>query len=225
MEALWTRFLPTIDKVLSLIRSGTIGEVMSVEADFGFRSTFDPQSRLFNQDKGGGSLLDVGIYPVFLSLLILGKPENIKASACIGSTNVDESCAMILKYANNKVAVLHSSIVTKTKSEAYIYGEKGYIRINSRWHEPTSLTLQLNDSEPQDFFFDFDNRGYAYEIREVIRCLGRRQKESKLMSLDFSLDLIELLDAIRMKAVIYYPRTDYPDPKPLVEDDTKFSMN
>ena len=167
MEALWTRFLPTIQKTLSLIKSGAIGEVLSLKADFGFRATFDPDSRLFNQQLGGGALLDVGIYPVFLSMLLFGKPTGIQAMATIGSTNVDESCGVLMKYTNNKMAVLHSSIVTKTPTEAYIFGEKGAIRINSRWHEPTSVTLLQNGKDPQDFFFQFDSNGYRYEAEEV----------------------------------------------------------
>ena len=175
MEALWSRFLPSIQKVLSLIEKGTIGEVVSMKADFGFNAIFDPNGRLFDQRLGGGSLLDVGIYPVFLSLLLLGKPSQIQAMATIGKTNVDESCGILLKYPKNKMAILHSSIVTKTATEAFIYGEKGTIRINSRWHEPTSVTLLLDGKEPKDFFFDFNSNGYHYEAEEVMRCLRKKK--------------------------------------------------
>ncbi len=225
MEALWTRFLPTTLKVLELIEKGTIGEVNSLRADFGFKSTVDPQSRLFNQSLGGGSLMDVGIYPVFLSLLLLGKPSSVKASASIGRTNVDENCGMLLKYENNKMAFLQSSIIVETGTEAFIYGEKGTIRINSRWHEPTSITLLPHQGEPKDFFFDFDSNGYSYEAEEVMRCLRNGQQESELMSLDFSLDLIELLDTIRMKAGIYYPKNDNFTEAISAAESINFSMN
>ncbi len=224
MEALWTRFLPTIEQTLSLIESGVIGEVISLKADFGFRAPFEAKGRLFNQNLGGGALLDVGIYPVFLSLLLFGNPIDTKAIATIGKTNVDENCSVLLKYANHKMAVLQASIVTKTSNEAIVYGTKGMIRINSRWHEPTSVTLMLEGEEPKDYFFEFKGNGYLYEAQAVMNDLAKGQKENPLMTLDFSLDLIELLDRIRREAGIFYPQHDHVV-KEMQANEIKFSTN
>ncbi|HFC00904.1 MAG TPA: Gfo/Idh/MocA family oxidoreductase, partial [Phaeodactylibacter sp.] len=125
MEALWTRFLPSIEKVLELIANDVIGEVHTIKADFGFKAKFDPQNRVFNNALGGGALLDIGIYPLFLALLIFGKPNNIQASAKTGTTYVDETCAMILDFPKNKIAILHATIIADTPTEAFIYGSKG----------------------------------------------------------------------------------------------------
>lgn len=225
MEGLWTRFLPTTIKVLEMIESGIIGEVLSLKADFGFQAPFQPDRRLFNQDLGGGALLDVGIYPVFLSLLLFGKPDAIKAMATIGSTNVDESCGMMLNYGDQKMAMLHSSIITDTPTEAYIFGEKGCIRINRRWHEATSVTLMLNGQEPKDYFFEFNSTGYRYEAEEVMRCVRAGQLESDILPLGFSRNLMELLDRIRLEAGIFYPRHDQFTKEMLIEGDGGFSMN
>jgi len=224
MEALWTRFLPTIEKTLELIEEGAIGELISLKADFGFDAPFDPESRLFNQNLGGGSLLDVGIYPVFLSLLLFGKPQTIKASATIGTTNVDENCGVVLKYENNQIAILDSSMVTKTATEAIINGTKGTIKINSRWHEPTSLTLSLKDGTSKDFHFDFNSNGYHYEAAAVMESLEKNQTEHPWMSLDFSLDLMELLDQIRLESRIFYPLHDQ-FVKTIKPGEIKFSTN
>lgn len=225
MEALWTRFLPSIKRTISLIEEGAIGEITSIKADFGFKADFDPDARLFNLGLGGGSLLDVGIYPVFLSLLLLGKPYSVKASASIGPTRVDESCGVLLQYAHNKLAMLHSSIVSKTDTIALICGEKGNIRINSRWHEPTSITLLLEGQEPKDIFFEYSTNGYSYEIEEVMQMIANDKLESDLLPLDFSLDLIELLDEIRLKAGIFYPNCDAITKTLRFEKGSKFSMN
>ncbi len=225
MEALWTRFLPTTQKVLDLIAVGAIGDINTVKADFGFKANPDPKARLFNQGLGGGALLDVGIYPVFLACLLLGKPTSISAEASIGTTNVDENCGMLLKFKNNKLAILHASIISKTKTEALIYGDKGIIQIHGRWHEPTSITLYPEDGEPQDFFFDFDSNGYKYEILEVQSCLEKGLIESPEMSFDFSIDLMEVLDDIRMQAGIYYPMYDHFTDKEIASKANNFSQN
>ncbi len=224
MEALWTRFLPTTQKALEWIEEGKIGKVKIVKADFGFKADLDPKSRLFNLDLGGGSLLDVGIYPVFLALLILGKPDQIKAMATIGKTQVDEACSILLKY-KNQMAILDSSVTAQTDTVAIIYGEKGSIKFHSRWHEPTSLTLHVYGEEPQDVFFDYPSKGYHYEAQEVMNCIGKGQIESKLLSFDFSLDLMELLDEIRMEAGIYYPKYDNMAKVVKSDEGIRFSKN
>ncbi len=205
MEALWTRFLPTTLKALELIREGAVGQVLSVKADFGFKAAFDPEGRLYNPALGGGSLLDIGIYPVFLALLVLGKPDKIKAMARIGSTGVDEECGILFQYADGRMAHLHSTVLARTKTEAFIYGEEGVIHLHTRWHEPTSMSLLRPDGRPQDFRFDWKTNGYSYEALEAMRCLAQGLKESPLMPLSFSLDLIELLDAIRRQIGLAYP--------------------
>ena len=208
MEALWTRFLPTTKKVLELIDDDVIGEITGVKADFGFKAKFDESGRLYNQNEGGGALLDIGIYPIFLALLLLGKPEEIKAIASIGQTNVDETCHMLFKYSNNRIANLHASILNETATEAFIYGTKGVIRINSRFHESTSVTLLLNDKEPKDIFFEFLGFGYRYEAEAVMEYLSKDVIEHPLMPHSFSVDLMELLDRVRKEAGIFYPTYD-----------------
>lgn len=207
MEAFWTRFLPGIKKVLELIQSGAIGQIKMVKADFGFKAEFNPSSRLFDLDLGGGSLLDVGVYPLFLSLLLLGKPSSIKAISHIGRTGVDENCGIIFDYSNGEMANLFSSIVTDTITQAEIFGETGSIRIHKKWFMPSPVSLIKGDKE-EKFEFDFTGNGYNYEIEEVVKCLEEGKTESELLPLDFSLDLMELLDHVKKECGIHYPSHD-----------------
>ena len=205
MEALWTRFMPPINKVLEIIESGEIGELHSVKADFGFAAEFKPEGRLFDPALGGGSLLDIGIYPVFLALLLLGKPEQVDARAVLGPTHVDSICGMLLKFPGDKLAILDSTILSDTKTEAFIYGSIGHIHIHSRWHEMTSLSLHLKGGgEVRHFDFENECLGYRYEAEEVMHCIASGKKQSERMPHTFSRLLIESLDAIRYKAGIVY---------------------
>lgn len=204
MEALWTRFLPVTEKALELIASGAIGEVLSIKADFGFKAAFEPRSRLYDPVLGGGALLDIGIYPAFLAQVLLGKPTAIKALASIGPTGVDEEIGVVLQYAGGQMAHLHASIRSKTKTEAFIYGELGVIHIHTRWHEATALTLLKNEQRPLDYTFAMRSRGYNFEAQEVMRCLQEGLKESPLWPLKSTQSLMELLDAIRRETGIVY---------------------
>ncbi|NQX78367.1 Gfo/Idh/MocA family oxidoreductase [Gilvibacter sp.] len=122
MEALWTRFIPATEKVLELIDQGTIGKTVSVRADFGFPASQDPNGRLFNKSLGGGSLLDIGIYPLYLSYLLLGKPEAIDAEATMHYTGVDSHCHIELAYSDGQTAILESTFLETTPTEAIIEG-------------------------------------------------------------------------------------------------------
>lgn len=205
MEAIWTRFFPSILKILEIVKSGTIGDLVMLKADFGFKATVDFESRLYNRDLGGGSLLDIGIYPLFLAQLLFGKPSEIKAFAQIGETGIDENCSMLLRFSENQHAVLDSTIVNDTPTVAHIYGTKGRIKIHRRWHEANRFTLFIEGKDPEEFSFDHEGcRGYRFEIEEVMRCVQAGKKESGVLPLSFSRDLMELLDAVRKEIGLEY---------------------
>jgi predicted dehydrogenase len=204
MEAMWTRFIPAIRKSLQLIESGAIGDIVHIKADFGYKAQYDPAWRLFNKELGGGSLLDIGIYPVFLILLLLGEPDEIAADAIIGRTGVDELMSAYFKYYNGKMATLYSTLIANTPAEAEISGTKGYLRINRMWHMSRSLELHLNDGQSETFDFSYRGMGYEYEAEEVTSCLQKGLKESDLLPLELSLQMIKVLDLMRKKCGITY---------------------
>ncbi len=203
MEGLWTYFLPHYQHTLKILKSKELGEVKSLKADFGFAADFKPDERLFNKKLGGGSLLDVGIYPLFVALSILGYPEKMTAEATIGETNVDESCTMQLAYKNNVKASLFSSITQKTKTEVFIECEKGTILIHGEFHAPSSITIQ-KDGVQQHVNFECTTNGFYYEIQHAQKMLSLNHKESDLMSFDMSLQLISLLDSVRDIIGLHY---------------------
>ncbi len=204
MEALWTRFLPSTIKVLELIASGAIGKIKTIQADFGFVPPYLPERRVLNTKLGGGAFLDIGIYPAFLSLLLLGYPSRIDAMSTFGPTGADETTSFLYQYDNEATAVLNCSFGADTSTEAFIYGSEGYIRMHRRFHEARKLTLCIPEKEPEEFEFERETFGYNYEISEVNRCLLAARTESELMPLSMSLKLIHLLDKTREAAGIIY---------------------
>ena len=203
MDALWTRFLPTIGKTLDLLPQ--IGPIRSIHADFGFKANFDPQSRLFNPLLGGGSLMDIGIYPVFLALLILGYPDEIRADAVFGSTGVDESLSAIFRYKSGALATLRSTFLADTKTEAEIAGELGTIYIHPRWHMPSHIELKKRGRNPEFYHFIYRKNGYEYEAEECMRCLDKSMVESSQLPHSFTSQLMKALDGIREKVGLVYP--------------------
>ncbi len=203
MEAMWSRFLPTIIKAQELIASGTIGEVRILNADFGFRTSINEDSRLFNLALGGGALLDVGIYPLSLAFLLFGAPTNIASAAHLGETGADEQAAIVLSYTRGQLALLSTAIRTNTAHEALIYGTDGYIRIPDWWHA-NRLILNKGGKE-ETFEVPHDGNGYSHEAAEVARCVRAGKTESETMSLDETLSIMTTMDAIRAQWGLKYP--------------------
>ncbi|MFS4469211.1 Gfo/Idh/MocA family protein [Maribacter sp. 2210JD10-5] len=204
MEALWTRFNPTILKVKELIENGAIGDVGYLHADFAFYGLDrDEKGRLLNPDLAGGSVLDIGIYPIFLSYLLLGMPEEIIAKSKFFKTGAEIQTAMLFEYENAQ-AMLYSGLSSNAEMKAKITGSKGSIYIKPRWHEATGFILE-KDGETKDMQIGKRGKGYTYEIKEVQHCLEQGKKESQRWSHKNSMDLCKLLDTVREKSGIKFP--------------------
>ncbi|HEX8429232.1 Gfo/Idh/MocA family oxidoreductase [Hymenobacter sp.] len=205
MEAFWTRFFPAINKALELVADGTIGEVKHLAADFGFVASYQPEARLFNPELAGGSLLDIGVYPLFISKLFLGEPQEIRAVAVPAPTGVDQNCAMVLSYASGATASLFSTLAANTDNQCILYGSKGQLHLNGRFHAANSLALRLTDQEPQLISCEKQGYGYHYEAEHVQQCLEQGLTESPLLPLQFSQELMQLMDTVRQQIGLRYP--------------------
>ncbi|HLT32412.1 MAG TPA: Gfo/Idh/MocA family oxidoreductase [Aquaticitalea sp.] len=196
MEGLWTYFLPHYQFALQELASKKFGTIVKLEADFGFAPYADMETRLFKKSLGGGSLLDVGIYPVFCALSTLGKPIDIDAKATFFENGVDTSCEMVFNYDNGVKAFLKSSIIEKTATEAIFHCEHGIIKINSRFHEPSTVTLIQNGNK-ETSEFGYSTFGFNYEIAHINELIRNGQTESPIMTHEFTRNLIKLLDDVR----------------------------
>jgi predicted dehydrogenase len=203
MEAFWTRFNPAMLEVKRQIEQGRIGDLRHVQASFAMpRWNDDPSGRLLNLTKGGGSLLDIGVYPVFLAYLLLGKPNKILAMANFNDQGTETQSSIIFSYPKTQ-AQLYSSLTHPFTMEAKIYGEKGELTIAPTWHESESLSWKIGDTITQEQF-PKKGKGYVHEIEEVHHCLNNNMLESEQWSLKDSLNLIELMDQIRKKVGVVY---------------------
>mgnify|MGYP000129671137 CR=1 FL=1 len=203
MEALWTYFLPHYKYVLNALEDNMYGAVLKLEADFGFHRAFDNSSRLFNKSLGGGSLLDIGIYPIFAALSTLGVPENMEAEATYFENGADSSCTMNFDYGNAK-AILKSSLKEDTPTEAIFYCEQGIIKINTRFHAPSTVSLIPNNGDEEIIDFNYESIGYNFETMHFNGLIRQGKTESNIMTFEFSKQLIKTLDAVRNQINLNY---------------------
>lgn len=205
MEAFWTRFFPALAKAQELVAADTIGPVRHLAATFGAEAPYEPAGRLFNPALAGGSLLDIGVYPLFLSKFFLGDPQAIGAVASLAGTGVDMSCTLALAYADGATASLTSTLAVPLDNDCTLYGLHGQLQLLGPVYAPTGVRVRVPGQEPQEYTFDTPGAGYHYEAAHVQHCLAQGLTESPLLPLSFSLELMQLLDQIRRQINLRYP--------------------
>ena len=197
MEAMWTRFQPVWVEVQRLLADGTIGELRQVRADLGVAADLDPTDRWFDPTKGGGALLDVGVYPVSLAQWLLGVPDEFTVTGRRASTGVDGESALLFSYGDPtdaRAALLQCSVHYSLPGGALLVGTEGSIEVLPRFHHPDTLVLRTRDGETTEITRPATGTGYAHEFAEVHRCLAEGLTESPVMPLDDTLAVQRLLN-------------------------------
>jgi len=219
MEAMWTRYLPAMVQVRKWIADGEIGNVELVRAHFSFMAEFNPESRLFAPELGGGALLDAGVYPISFAHMVLGTPKTIASTATLGKTGTDDRSAYLFGYDGGKTALLSSGVQLAVPVEADIFGTKGYIKVHEPWLCPRVVTLAKPSAPGGDSRLIYDGilfdkqtvrpmsrgNGYNYEAVEVGQCIRAGKRESAVMSQAETLSIMETMDTIRGQWNLTYP--------------------
>lgn len=205
MEAMWMRFFPAVAQLRTWLQQGIIGDVRLVQADFCINIPFTPEHRLYRPELGGGALLDLGIYPLSFTAMVLGMPQHTQSHAHIGQTGVDELDAMLLTYQNGATASLTCSLRIYKPREAFIIGTHGYIKVHNIFFRPDRLTLHLTGQDAQTQDYSFGGNGYIHEIEEVHACLRAGRTESDIMPLDETAQLMTVMDELRAAWGLVYP--------------------
>ncbi|MEV7564016.1 Gfo/Idh/MocA family protein [Streptomyces tanashiensis] len=205
MEAMWMYCNPLIRRITELVRDGAIGEVRTVQADFGLAGPFDAGHRLRDPAVGGGALLDLGVYPVSFAQLLLGEPSAVHAHASISPEGVDLNTGMLLGWDSGASALLSCSLEADTPLTASVTGTEGRIDVPRGFFFPERFTLSRAGREPEEFTSSDDPHSFRHEAAEVMRVLRAGGTESPLVPLDGSLAVMRTLDAVRDRIGVRYP--------------------
>lgn len=205
MEAMWTRCIPGVRKIMELVGGGAIGPVSSVHADFGIFAPVGPEHRLRDPAQGGGALLDLGVYPISFAHLLLGDPAEVRAWARLTPEGVDENTGMILGYDGGAVAVLSCGLTANTPVTATISGPLGRIEVPGPFFRPATFVLHRSEAEPETFHVPYEGSGMLHEAAEAMRCLREGLLESPLVPWQTTLDVMGVMDEVRSQVGVRFP--------------------
>ena len=206
MEAMWLRHQELIRAVLTEVRAGAIGEVVSVQADFGAYREYDPSDRLFDRANGGGALLDLGVYAAAFAWPFLGRPDEVQCVGALTPQGSDHTAAMQWGYDDGRFAQLTASFRAPSPGRALVTGTGGWIGIEPHYAKAPDLALIHDRRSGRTRELRVPSRGYVCQVEEVGRCLRAGLLESPDMPLADTIGVLEVLD--RARAVL---GVDYPD--------------
>jgi predicted dehydrogenase len=205
MEAVWSRFLPSMQRAFDIAASGELGELHWVTADLGFPAPYSPTARLWARQDGGGALLDLSVYPLLWALGTLGFPQIVSATGFVNDDGVDAQNAMTLGYHHGAQVQLTSSLLAYGPRTATVAGSLGYLQSIGSINNPRELSIGIGRDELRKEQFDVVGLGYTYELREVTRCIQQGLTESPVMPLEDSLNTMRLFDGVRAQLGVSYP--------------------
>jgi predicted dehydrogenase len=200
MEAMWTRYLPHIQKVRELLHE--LGEIHNVQADHG-QSLMHIQ-RLTDPNYAGGALLDLGIYPISFTYFVFGKPEKITAKGII-EKGVDLQTSAIFEYLGGRQAVINTVMNSKTPTTASINGTKARLELQTSFYRPTDMRIVYNDGRTIEIKNEYRGHGLREQAIYFEKMLITGKKDSELLPISETVSIMETLDEIRSQIGLKYP--------------------
>ncbi len=206
MEAMWARLVPGTIKMLEIVSSGELGEILGVEGKFCYTMDEDEMGHhVFKSENGGGSLLDVGVYGLNFASWYLGKDvENISAE-CSVYDGVDSHTCALLKYKSGAIADISSAILLRKPNEGFVYGSKGYAYLK-RFYAPQEIELCFNDGTSRRISTPYAGNGFEEQIAHFCECVRNGLLSSPVVTPEQTMYITKQMDSIRKMTGIVYPQ-------------------
>ncbi len=224
MEGMWTRFLPALMFVRETVRSGAIGEVRRIDGELAFQHPYDPESRFFDPARGGGALLDLGVYLISLSLALMGRPETVTGRWRPAPSGVDMGAVIELTFGTAR-AHLHCALDYEGANLLVIEGTRGSLILQPPFIAARQVTMvpamagrflarmpggsaakraaaKLSRLTPsllglRHQSFDFPGYGLQFEIAAATQALSQGHTQHSLMPMTDTVETLRIIEDVR----------------------------
>ncbi len=198
MEAMWTRFLPVTADLLAVAGSGEIGRPVALHAAIGSPVPPVPGGRLHDPRQGGGALLDIGVYPVWLARLLLGPVTSVAAAGRVSHAGVDVLSGLLLGHQGGAVSLLSATLSSSASQDAVVEGTLGRVRLEAPLYAPAAMTVlhsgQVGPEADRTVRPGRRGAGYVHMLEHVQQCVREGLGESPLHPLSTTLAVMEVLE-------------------------------
>ena len=205
-EAIWTRYMPSLNILKDIIASGALGEVKMLSASLFY--PIDTVPRIVQPELAGGALLDVGVYPLNFACMIFGSnPVRMDSSVLLTEAGVDYQESFTLHYEDGRMAVLSAGTGSRCDRRCLISGTKGYIVADNvnNIHKIELFTAEDGFAAGKDFPVPQQITGYEYQVASCLRALERGEIECPEMPHEETIRVMEIMDTLRAQWGVKYP--------------------
>lgn len=194
LEAIKTAFCPAYEKLMSIAKSGVIGEIKDIEACF--TKLVDGNTRELERSEAGGSITELATYTLLPIIEIFGKPQNVEYSSYFDEEKgIDLYSKIFLKYPKGVTAVAKVGLGVKSEGELIISGTKGYIYVPAPWWKTEFFEIRYEDTrQNRKYFYKFNEDGLRYELAEFLRLILNKKFESYKLKREISIEIIAIID-------------------------------
>lgn len=198
MEAMWTRFLPHTLALQQVLRSGELGDICLVTVNLGWQSDFSPGNVLFDPFRGGGIMLDAGIYALWLARFVAGDVAQVRAVGTLAPTGADIQAAVALDHAGGAQSSLAISCRVDTPGIATIEGVRGRIEFRENFVFPAEFSVTVGEESTTRGRGELEGRdGLAWEAVAFAHYASMGLSEAPLHTHADSLELLRLIELVQ----------------------------
>ena len=192
LEANKTAYCPAFNHLMTMIKSGLIGEVVDIEASES-KVWGDKTLRELDPNQAGGSLYEMGSYPLLPIIKLMGKDyQNVNFYSRM-ENGVDIYTKGVIRFPK-AVCSFKLGLGVKTEGNLVISGTKGYAYVPAPWWKTDYFELRYEDqNQNKKYFYKWDGEGLRYEIQEFISCIYNKRITSARLKKQESVCMSEIM--------------------------------
>ncbi len=197
LEASKTAFCPSFNHIVTLVKSGVIGNIVDVKTSLS--KIVSPPTRELDENQAGGAMNEHAPLNMMAIVRLLGKEyDNVNFYSKI-ENGVDIYTKVHICYPH-ATASMTLGIGVKTEGNMIISGTKGYVYVPAPWWLTDYFEIRYEDqTKNKKFFYCYDGDGLRYEIQEFMSMIVNHRMSSYKLRRKESIAIAEIIEKFNKK--------------------------
>ncbi|WP_289220531.1 Gfo/Idh/MocA family protein [Ileibacterium valens] len=194
--------MPLFKDIRKVLETGKLGKLKMIQVTYGIQKDFNPDSRFYSLEHGGGALMDIGLYAIsFLCLYMDNVPDHVKTYVSKASTGVDETSAIIVQNKDGQIGNISLSLNTMMLEQAILCLEKGYILVHG-FPRADQAVVHYVDGKTDIIESGNSEQALEYEMKEMESAIEENRQPKGLKD---AREVMHILTQIRKQWNIEFP--------------------
>ena len=195
MEASKTAYCPAFGHIVTLIKSGIIGDVVDVKASLS--KMVEPPTRELDANQAGGAMTEHAPLTVMAIIKFLGLDWKDVDFHTKKENGVDIYTKGVINYPH-ATSSFTLGIGVKTEGNLVISGTKGYVYVPAPWWLTSYFEVRYEDqTKNKKYFYSYDGEGLRYEIQEFFSMIVNNRRSCYKLRRRESVAIAEIIEKYR----------------------------